>query len=162
MDDNQSMVRCFRCQRTISLSFLKRQGYCSYCNLKITGAPVWLPFGAGWQAGEVRSIGRPRGLETIVTLVELSSGNRHEARRAWRELCFRDPETRGSDKPSPKVRAFIADEPVPKPNQLPAGAPPAPPAIETVRKSREVVPRFSPGDQVFRDDLRQICFPWLQ
>jgi hypothetical protein len=65
---HDDFVRCLRCGRKLSLSYLGRQGRCSYCSLELTGAPVWAPVGAGWHPGEVKALGRPAGEATVVSI----------------------------------------------------------------------------------------------
>ena len=64
------------------------------------GSTVWAPFGThGWRAATIISLGKNRGANTVV---HLSFATRGKGRRMARELYWRKPEMKNSDKPSHK------------------------------------------------------------
>ncbi len=71
------------------------------------GAAVWAPYGQGWFAGRIVSLGKNRGDRTVCRIRRETGRVGHECSRyAW-QLCWRKPELKGSDHPAPRCDAGI-------------------------------------------------------
>lgn len=100
----ETLAKCLRCDRALSMRYAVRNARCPYCELSLLGASVWISVrhGADWVPARLLTLGRARGPITIVRVQLEDRGGllmRAFTSRYWRDLRFRDVKTGGKDKP---------------------------------------------------------------